>query len=586
MERELGSRGLTAVGRPAAEAFCRAGRRPSAAHPPGRCALWCERAATRPPGSVAGGRGRAPASPCPSATARSSRHSWRFPTHRWTAERVRDGDGERRAGRCSCGSLEDRGVVQSHSPRYTLAGEAPPIPVDTPAWQARMLDTFGVAAEAGALRFPEDADAVLALLDAGARARAVGRRPPPRPRRRCRCDGRRTCRRVGSAGGPCPRRRSRARGSGSHRLGAPPAGLARAVPRRSRARRRRPRTSARAARTARRRGGRGHDPSQPRAARGWRRAAFAERRAQAAASPVAVVRGRGRGARSRHRRRGAHRRRGIERERACRRFHRRSRQRQRPRRRPGVDRQRGRHRSERRIGWGRARHPGGGESPTPGAAGVAPSSFSRLAAARADQRRPDHQRLEHLVATAPPSARVSIGGANAGDFAIAGDECGNRTLPANAPCAVAVTFTPTAIGQRTATVDFADVGNGSPAQVVLTGTGCRGETCSGTVDAPPSDGTTTSPPPSVGGTTPTQATAAQADDNRPDAPSTHRRASANGGQEWVTQSSPVTTSAPISVARPCPAPSGSARGSSSARRSGACPPRSPTSSLPTLLGLR
>ena len=77
-------------------------------------------------------------------------------------------------------------------------------------------------------------------------------------------------------------------------------------------------------------------------------------------------------------------------------------------------------------------------------------------------------------------------------------------LPANASCAVAVTFTPTAIGQRTATVDFADVGNGSPAQVVLTGTGCRGETCSGTVDAPPSDGTTTSPPPSVGGTPPEQ----------------------------------------------------------------------------------
>ena len=112
--------------------------------------------------------------------------------------------------------------MQSHSPRYTLAGEAPPISVDTPAWQARMLDTF-VAAEDGALRFPEDADAVLALLEAGARAgQWAGVLRLARGADAAATAGGRSARGVGWWTMPSP---PVARwGSGSHRLGAPQQG--------------------------------------------------------------------------------------------------------------------------------------------------------------------------------------------------------------------------------------------------------------------------------------------------------------------------------------------------------------------------
>ena len=70
---------------------------------------------------------------------------------------------------------------------------------------------------------------------------------------------------------------------------------------------------------------------------------------------------------------------------------------------------------------------------------------------------------------------VTLGGANAGDFAIYAPytNCthGYMINPSGGSCEVGITFTPTAAGTRTATLTFADNATGSPQTVTLTGTG-------------------------------------------------------------------------------------------------------------------
>src|SRR3989454_4906518 len=74
------------------------------------------------------------------------------------------------------------------------------------------------------------------------------------------------------------------------------------------------------------------------------------------------------------------------------------------------------------------------------------------------------------VCTSDPAV---LGGANAGDFALAsGTTCINgATLAAGANCVLNLTFTPTAASARTATVTITDDAAGSPQSVSLTGTG-------------------------------------------------------------------------------------------------------------------
>ena len=64
---------------------------------------------------------------------------------------------------------------------------------------------------------------------------------------------------------------------------------------------------------------------------------------------------------------------------------------------------------------------------------------------------------------------IAITGTDPGDFA-EGDNCGT-SLAAGASCSIAVTFTPTTTGARSANVSVSDNGGGSPQQVPLTGTG-------------------------------------------------------------------------------------------------------------------
>jgi hypothetical protein len=64
---------------------------------------------------------------------------------------------------------------------------------------------------------------------------------------------------------------------------------------------------------------------------------------------------------------------------------------------------------------------------------------------------------------------MSITGTNSGDFAET-NNCGSYVLSGN-QCTIIVTFTPSAVGSRTASVTITDTGSGSPQTVNLNGTG-------------------------------------------------------------------------------------------------------------------
>jgi len=64
---------------------------------------------------------------------------------------------------------------------------------------------------------------------------------------------------------------------------------------------------------------------------------------------------------------------------------------------------------------------------------------------------------------------VTIGGANASDFAVSADNCTGATVAPNGSCAVSVTFTPPAAGNRNAQLAFADNASNSPQAVALSG---------------------------------------------------------------------------------------------------------------------
>jgi hypothetical protein len=71
---------------------------------------------------------------------------------------------------------------------------------------------------------------------------------------------------------------------------------------------------------------------------------------------------------------------------------------------------------------------------------------------------------------------VTIGGTNAGDFATSADTCTGATLTPNGTCAVSVTFTPSAMGSRSASLNFTDNAAGSPQSITLAGTGIAAAT--------------------------------------------------------------------------------------------------------------
>jgi hypothetical protein len=67
---------------------------------------------------------------------------------------------------------------------------------------------------------------------------------------------------------------------------------------------------------------------------------------------------------------------------------------------------------------------------------------------------------------------ATIGGTDASDFAVTGSTCTGTALARDVSCSVDVTFTPSATGKRTATLDVPSTGGAtSPLSVPLTGTG-------------------------------------------------------------------------------------------------------------------
>jgi hypothetical protein len=67
---------------------------------------------------------------------------------------------------------------------------------------------------------------------------------------------------------------------------------------------------------------------------------------------------------------------------------------------------------------------------------------------------------------------LTITGANSGDFVEVADTCGS-SLAGGGNCTIGVTFTPSATGQRTATLTITDNASGSPQTATFTGTGSR-----------------------------------------------------------------------------------------------------------------
>ena len=65
---------------------------------------------------------------------------------------------------------------------------------------------------------------------------------------------------------------------------------------------------------------------------------------------------------------------------------------------------------------------------------------------------------------------TAITGSNAGDFALIAQTCGS-SVAAGRNCTLGVTFTPSATGQRTATLTITDNASGSPQTATFTGTG-------------------------------------------------------------------------------------------------------------------
>ena len=65
---------------------------------------------------------------------------------------------------------------------------------------------------------------------------------------------------------------------------------------------------------------------------------------------------------------------------------------------------------------------------------------------------------------------LTITGANSGDFVEVADTCGS-SLAGGGNCTIGVAFTPSATGQRTATLSITDNASGSPQTATLTGTG-------------------------------------------------------------------------------------------------------------------
>ena len=100
---------------------------------------------------------------------------------------------------------------------------------------------------------------------------------------------------------------------------------------------------------------------------------------------------------------------------------------------------------------------------------VAPTSMTFAAQKVGTTSAPHNATLKNNLTTSLTISSLTFSGANAGDYAQT-NNCGS-SLAAKSACTISVTFTPTATGSRTATLNVNDSANNSPQTVSLTGTG-------------------------------------------------------------------------------------------------------------------
>ena len=102
-------------------------------------------------------------------------------------------------------------------------------------------------------------------------------------------------------------------------------------------------------------------------------------------------------------------------------------------------------------------------------AGLSPTSLTFAARTVGSTSAAKIVTLTNNLTTTVTISSFTFTGANAGDFAQT-NTCGT-SLGAKKQCTISVTFTPTAIGTRTATLNANDSANNSPQTAALTGTG-------------------------------------------------------------------------------------------------------------------
>ncbi|MBV9417338.1 MAG: choice-of-anchor D domain-containing protein [Solirubrobacterales bacterium] len=75
---------------------------------------------------------------------------------------------------------------------------------------------------------------------------------------------------------------------------------------------------------------------------------------------------------------------------------------------------------------------------------------------------------------------ATVGGSDAGDFEVTADQCGGKTVAPGQSCTVTVTFTPKAVGQRTATLVISDNATRQTQSVAISGAGTGSPTATAT----------------------------------------------------------------------------------------------------------
>jgi hypothetical protein len=109
---------------------------------------------------------------------------------------------------------------------------------------------------------------------------------------------------------------------------------------------------------------------------------------------------------------------------------------------------------------------------TPSSVGFAPATVTYLNPIPAGTASPAHVvTVRNLTNSPMPITGTGFGGANPKNFARSADTCTGTTLQPNATCTIHVTFTPSAVGRRTAVLAVRDTGTVAPHthQVTLTG---------------------------------------------------------------------------------------------------------------------